>query len=377
MISVAFIGLAIGLILSVISFYIPKCGILLQLCLIIGTQSGFIPQMAFMLGMCLYSGASWATYLLNEYFQSNKQWDTQTASTLCNSIAYSAIYPSLFISLGSIVFLIGGGAQAFAGLSKYTVLLSLPMIIFFLIKKVMEEKDKLPYILGLVICTGLAIGFIVFSGNPLAMAGIIGILMLKKPEKVSKHNPSAITQNKWEIPCTGAMWQALGLSTVMIGLPWKLTYEEAPGLSDGEREVNKGVMELLSSHFSTLLFLCVGMARTAGADAMSKAITIEINPLFTIGCIIVMVLIQLWVFGNMPALIETFLTKRPKNLINEWWVSIGTTFATCLIIGLPIGQCLILIGVGLFLNSLIERLGIKESIQGIFSSIPLIGIAFL
>lgn len=374
MFSSIMIGMAIGLMLTVISFFIPRCSILLQLGLIIGTQGGFIPQMAFLLGMCIHGGLSWATTLIPTYFDGDKKWDTETASTLCNSIAENCIFPSLFISLGAAFFLIGGGPQVYAGLSKYTVLLSLPLIVFFLVKKVKESENKTSVILGLSLLTTLAIGFLTISGSPLAMGAIVSVLMLTNNKTSFKHDPDKIATKSWSMTCTGQMWQALGVSTIMIGLPWSLVYKE-PEEKDADKEIHKGMMELLSNHFSTLLFLTMGMARTAGADAMSKAITMPIDPLFAVGCIAIMVLLQVWVFSNMAALTESFLKHKPKT--NDYWLSIGTVLTTCIIIGLPLSQCLIFIGAGVLVNKLIDKLNIRESIQGIFSSIPLIGIAFL
>lgn len=373
MFSTVLLGMAIGLMLTVISFFIPRCSILLQLGLIIGTQGGFIPQMAFLLGMCIHGGFSWASILISSYFNSEKAYNTETASTLCNSIAGNSIFPSICISIGAALFLIGGGPLVFAGLSKYTVLLSLPLILFFLIKKVRESNNQTNLVIGLVVMTALAIGFITFSGSPLAMSAIVSILMLTN-NKATQHNPEQVTDRFWNMTCTGQMWQALGVSTIMIGLPWSLVYEETEE-RDADKEVHKGMMELLSSHFSTLLFLTMGMARTSGADAMSKAISMQINPIFAVGCIAIMVILQMWVYSNLPNLIKTYLNRKVK--VSEYPLTIAATFITCLIVGLPVGQALTFIGAGILINKLVDKLNIKESIQGIFSSIPLIGIAFL
>lgn len=376
--SVAIVGLALGLLLLVVSFFMPKLSLLLQLAAVLATQSGAVPQLAFMLAMCIYAGGQWGTQLLHTYFSGDKNWDTETASKLCNTIGWNAWMGALPINIGAGLLIAGGAAAAYAGLSKFMIVLSLPLIMYFLVQKVQKMgKGKIAFISTVVIATVLAIGFIVVSGSPLAMGAIVSVMMLSKPTAQKQHNTDKISKETWEVPTTGSMWSSLAMSTILIGLPNSLVYEKEKG-TDAEIEVRGGVIELLSSHFSTLLFLVLGMARTAGADAMSKAITTNIDPVFSIGCIVIIVILQAWTYSNMPALIERYLAWRPMISPNaEWVLSVGTVFCTCLLIGMPLGQCLVFLGAALLLNQVIDKLNIRNHITGIFSTIPLIGITLL
>lgn len=376
--TVAIVGLALGLVLLTISFFMPKLSLLLQLAAVLATQAGVVPQLAFLLAMCIYGGGQWATQLIHMYFNEDKDWNTETSSTLCNTIGWNAWLSALPINIGAGLLIAGGAAATYAGLSKFIIVLSLPLILYFLVQKVNKMTEgKVAFISTVVIATLLAIGFIVVSGNPLAMGAIVSIMMLGTPTAQKQHDVNRISKDTWEVPTTGSMWSSLAMSTVLIGLPNSLVYEVEKG-TDAEIEVRAGVLELLSSHFSTLLFLVLGMARTAGADAMSKAVTTNIDPVFAIGCIVIMVILQAWTYSNMPALIERYLAWRPVMSPNaEWVLSVGTVFCTCLLIGLSFGHCLVFIGAALLLNQAIDSLNIRSHITGIFSTIPLIGITLL
>jgi hypothetical protein len=381
------IGLFIGIVLRVIVTYIPAMEVVVTIALVVGVQTGVIPGVLFLVVMTTYGSLELIGTVVKA-MSSEANRSTKDVVKTMRAIGMGSVLMCLPIGVGGIAFVIGGGPHIVASMTAIIGAVSVMLIIVvqgITIAK-MERGQRIGYSLGCLVYLLLAVVVVKGTGVPMAMGALISVLSLGKVNTKSKPHPTEVIEaieGRYKVILDGSLWMSSILSTLLIGMAPKTLLEvfDGEGLSKRDKTIREGITEVVSGYVSTILYMVFasiggGPARGGLADALGR-VPMVIDPVVVCICIGVLWL-GYWFINENITLVMCLYSQMPYiDDLPEWGLKVALASLCSLMAGLSIPMVCTLIGIGILTGMVMEKLTLTNSMKGIFSGLPLLGMSGL
>lgn len=384
----ALIGLFVGIVLRVIVTYIPSGEVVITVGIVVGAQTGLIPSIVFLMAVTSYGASSLIGTVIKALQGDIKRSPKDLVKTI-RAVIMGGCVMTLPIALAGIAFVIGGGPHLLASMGALLGTVSVMLIV--LVQGIyfmgwVRPEQRLGYILGCVGYITLAVVVVKGTGVPLAMGALISVLTLGKVGGKQHQYDSAeigLVEGRHKAHLDGSVWFSTVLGTLLIGMPSSTLLEifQSKDLNKRDKTIQAGIVDIASDFASTVLYLCFasvggGPARGGLADALGR-VPMTLDPMLVCLCIGAIWLGYWFISENLDLVIDWCTKINAPSGNTEWCIKVVLACCCSLLAGLSLPLTTGMIGIGIIIGMVMEKLNLTKTMKTIFSGLPLLGMTGL